>query len=269
MILKDDRLANDILIASNFISIALCAILIWVLVYFVLKERKSQRHIAQAREQLRAYALEAKDRAIIDERNRISRRIYDSVGHTLTAQSIQLNNAIAFWQSDPDKAYGFSIESIKLVTTALKEIRYSVAILSSDPLEGKKIKAAIGSLLQEFSQRTKIISHYVTYDFDYPFSERVKTNIYRIVREALNNIAEHSKATEVRVNLQTSFQYLKVSITDNGRGFNPERNTTGMGIREMQERVAALSGSLMISSSIGEGCTITINIPCQRLSQSK
>ena len=95
MILKDDRLANDILIASNFILIALCAILIWVLVYLVLKEHKSQQQLAIVREQLRQYALEAKDRAIIDERNRISRRIYDSVAHTLTAQSIQLDNAIA------------------------------------------------------------------------------------------------------------------------------------------------------------------------------
>ena len=130
---------------------------------------------------------------------------------------------------------------------------------------GKELKAAIGSLLQEFFQRTKILPHYTTSDFDYPFSNRIKTNIHRIVQEALTNIAEHSEATKVTVKLQAFPQYLEVTIADNGKGFNLEQNTTGMGIQGMRERVATLSGSLIISSSISQGCTLTINIPHQHL----
>ena len=108
----------------------------------LLREYKSQQQLAKAREQLRQYALKAEDRATVHERNRIAREIHDSVGHVLTAQAIQLSNAIAFWQSDPPKAHQFLIESRESVRTALKDIRHSVSTLRSDPLQGKKLEKA-------------------------------------------------------------------------------------------------------------------------------
>ena len=126
------------------VETTLCIILIWVLVNFVLREHNSQKQLARARQQLREYALKAEDRATVNERNRIAREIHDSLGHALTAQSIQLNNAIAFWESEPDKAYSFLRESKNLVATALKEIRYSVAALRSDPLQNKSLGTAVG-----------------------------------------------------------------------------------------------------------------------------
>ena len=121
-------------------------ILFWVLTDVLLREYKSQQQLAKAREQLRQYALKAEDRATVHERNRIAREIHDSVGHVLTAQAIQLSNAIAFWQSDPPKAHQFLIESRESVRTALKDIRHSVSTLRSDPLQGKKLEKAIAWL---------------------------------------------------------------------------------------------------------------------------
>ena len=245
---------------SNIVEASLCMALICVIVNVVLKEHKSQQQLAIAREQLRAYALEAEDRATVHERNRIAREIHDSVGHVLTAQTIQLNNAIAFWQVDPNKAHQFIIESKELVATALKEIRHSINTLRSDPIEGKNLEKAIALLFQEFFSRTQIKPDY-TIALDNLFTEEIKLTIYRIIQESLTNIAKHSQATSVKVELQDSLDYLYLSIEDNGKGFNPKQNTTGFGIQGMKERITAVNGNFKISSSMNSGCTVHLKIP--------
>ncbi len=242
----------------------LLIVFIGILVNTLLREYKSQQQLAIAREQLRQYALKAEDRARVHERNRIAREIHDSVGHVLTAQTIQLNNAIAFWQADPEKAYQFLTESKELVATALKEIRHSINTLRSDPLEGQNLEQAIALLFQEFSSRTRIFPDY-TIALNHVLSEEIKLTVYRIVQEALSNIAKHSEAESVKVNLQTFPEHLYLSVEDNGKGFNLEQNTTGFGLQGMQERVLALNGNIQISSNLNSGCTITITIPYQSL----
>ena len=239
---------------------ALLIAFICILVNALLREHKSQKQLAQAREKLRQYALQAEDRATVQERNRIAREIHDSVGHALTAQTIQLNNIIAFWQVDPDKAYQFVLETKQLAATALQEIRYSVSTLRSDPLEGKNLDSAIALLFQEFSNRTQIVPDY-TVALNHDITEEIKLTVYRIVQEALTNIAKHSKAQNVKVNLQTFPEHLHLSIKDDGKGFNPELNTTGFGLQGMQERITSLNGKFEIYSKLNSGCKIAIYIP--------
>ena len=259
---------KSLAITSNLFTLCLCSAVVFMLVNALLREYESRQKLAVAHQKLREYAMLVEERATLDERNRIAREIHDSVGHALTAQTIQLNNAIAFWQKDPKKAYQFLTESKELVTTALKDIRLSVATLRTDPLEGKSLESAINLLIQDFSYRTKIIPRYNN-SLTYPLSKEVKLNIYRIVQEALTNIAKHSDATEVIVDLQTLPKYLHLLIEDNGKGFNPQLNTTGFGLQGIRERVAALGGYLKISSqydqyklvSSDRGCTMIIKIP--------
>jgi signal transduction histidine kinase len=239
---------------------------ICILVNALLKEYQSQQQLAQAREQLRQYAIQAEDRAAVNERNRIAREIHDSVGHALTAQTIQLNNAIAFWQSQPDKAYQFLTEAKELVTTALKEIRYSINTLRSNPLEGKSLEDAIALLFQEFSSRTKIIPDY-TLILNHSLNKEIKLTVYRIIQEALTNIVKHSQAEAVKVELQTFPEYLSLLIEDNGKGFNPQLNTTGFGLQGMRERVMALKGNIQISSGLQRGSTIIITIPFNKVTK--
>ncbi len=236
---------------------------ICILVNALLKEYQSQQQLAQAREQLRQYAIQAEDRAAVNERNRIAREIHDSIGHALTAQTIQLNNAIAFWQSQPDKAYQFLVESQELVRKALKDIRHSVSTLRSDPLEGKSLEAAIALLFQEFSSRTKIIPDH-TIALNHSLTEEIKLTVYRTIQEALTNIVKHSEAQAVKVELQTFPDHLYLLIQDNGKGFNPNQNTTGFGLQGMRERVLALEGKIEIDSDFNCGCNITIHIPFNR-----
>jgi signal transduction histidine kinase len=259
MTLEEFNIMNNITNISFLFSFGLCSAVIFILVNALLRECESRQQLALAHHKLREYAMLAEYKATLDERNRIAREIHDSLGHTLTAQSIQLNNAIAFWQSKPTKAYDFLTESKELVSTALKEIRHSVTTLRADPLQGKSLESEIALLFQEFSARTKIIPDY-TFALNHSLSEETKLTVYRIIQEALTNIVKHSKATKVKVKLQTFSDHLYLSIKDNGKGFNPKQNITGFGLQGMRERVIASKGKIKISSNLQRGCTIKINI---------
>jgi signal transduction histidine kinase len=254
-------------IISYILMFGLCSTVVLILVNAMLRECESRQKLdiahqklGMAHQKLREYAMLAEDRAILDERNRIAREIHDSLGHALTAQSIQLDNAIAFWQLEPSKAYDFLKEAKILVTTALREIRYSVAAMRADPLQDKDLATAINLLCQEFAQRNSVVPQ-CRVSLTYPLSNEVKTTLYRIVQEALTNISKHSEATEVMVELQTLPEHLCLLIKDNGTGFDPLQNITGFGLQGMRERVTALTGCLQMSSDFGRGCTIIINIP--------
>ncbi|MDJ0592203.1 MAG: sensor histidine kinase [Pleurocapsa sp. MO_226.B13] len=238
---------------SNLFLITFCSAILLMMVDALLKEYES-------RQKLREYTFLIEDRATLAERNRIAREIHDSVGHILTALNIQLDSAIAFWQSQPDEAWDFLNEAKELATQTLDEIRYSVATLRNDPIEKKSIKSTIDLLVKEFAQRTSI-SPQCEISLTYPLSQKLKITLYRILQEALTNIAKHSEARAVRIKLKSSSQHLHLLIEDNGKGFDPQQNTTGFGLQGMRERVTAMGGNLQISSSIDRGCSITIYIP--------
>jgi signal transduction histidine kinase len=258
------QVIKNIEIVSALFLFGLCVACISIMIKALQREYDSRQKLALAHEKLREYALIAEDKATLAERNRIAREIHDSLGHALTAQSIQLDNAIAFWQSEPTKAYSFLTEAKTLVTTALREIRYSVATMRVDPLQEQNLEVAINLLFKKFSQRTSIVPQYHI-SLTYPLSKEVKITLYRIVQEALTNISKHSEATEVIVELQAFPEHLSLLIQDNGKGFDPQQNTTGFGFQGMRERVTALTGYLQISSDFDRGCRITINIPRKQL----
>lgn len=241
----------------------LVLIFVLMLVNALLSERQSWQKLTLAHNQLRQYALRIEDQATLQERNHIAREIHDSLGHALTAQSIQLENALLFCHSNPDKTQAFVSEAKQLAAVALKEIRQSISTLRSDPLQGKNLESALASLIKDFGSRTNItldsticLTHLVTAE--------VKTAIYRIVQEALTNISKHSHATQVTLKLQTTPEYLHLLIKDNGRGFNPEQNTTGFGLQGMRERTVALGGNFRLASEIGMGCRVTVDIPLEK-----
>jgi len=265
--LEQYQVMKNTSIISYIVMFGFCSIVVLLLVNALIREHDSRQKLSTAHQQLgtanqklREYAMLAEDRATLDERNRIAREIHDSFGHALTAQSIQLDNAIAFWQLEPTKAYNFLTEAKTLVTTALREIRYSVAAMRADPLQDKDLATAINLLCQEFSQRSSVVPQRRV-SLTYSLSNEVKTTLYRIIQEALTNISKHSEATEIMVELQTLPEYLFLLIKDNGTGFDPQQNITGFGLQGMRERVTAQKGCLQMSSDFGRGCTITINIP--------
>jgi signal transduction histidine kinase len=242
---------------NSGLMFGLVLVFVLLLINALLAERQSREKLTNAHQKLREYALRIEDQATLQERNRIAREIHDSLGHSLTAQSIQLENALMFLQSNLEKAKTFLVEAKQLGSNALKEVRVSVATLRSDPLYGKSLESALTVLLVNFQRRTGITPNCI-FNLSLSLPAEICTASYRIVQEALTNIAKHSAATHVKINIQATVSLLSLEIYDNGKGFNPHQNTTGFGIQGMKERTLALGGQFYIDSKPGEGCCITV-----------
>ncbi len=246
---------------NTTILFCLISLFVFLLVNALVSEYRSRKKLGLVNQQLREYALLIEDRAMLQERNRIAREIHDSLGHSLTAQNIQLANALLYLRSDLDRTETFLAEAKKLSSHALQDVRHSVATLRSDPLQGKSLSLAIAELVAAVQYRTEIIYHCETDIPERLLSNEITSTVYRIVQEALTNTIKHSQATEVKVSLQLVANELEVKVKDNGIGFNPKENTTGFGLQGMRERTTALRGKFNLVSIPGKGCQITATIP--------
>ncbi|NEQ30737.1 MAG: sensor histidine kinase [Leptolyngbya sp. SIO4C5] len=233
-----------------------------LLVGAVIAESRSRQQLSEANHRLRQYALLIENQATLQERNRIAREIHDSVGHSLVAQSIQLENVAMLLPQKTGPLADHLDKSRQLGREALQHVRQSVATLRHHPLQGKALAVAIASLLQEF-QHNCAIPVEAKVQIEVEPSPEVATALYRIVQEALTNISKHSQADRVQLSLCDRPGDLKLDIEDNGQGFDPSQNTTGFGLQSMRERTTALGGSFYLHSQPEQGCQIQVVMPRQ------
>jgi len=248
---------------GSAVSFGLTVIFAFPLMVALLSERQSRARLAIAHRQLRQYALLIEDQATLQERNRIAREIHDALGHTLTAQSIQLENALLFLPIDRSRAEIFLAAAKQLGATALQEVRQSITALRANPLEDQSLETAIDQLVQEFHQTTGV-SPACSISLTQSLPLDSSTAVYRILQEALTNIYKHSGATQVTIRLDER-NAIYLNVTDNGKGFDPACNTTGFGLQGMHERAVALGGQFALISQPGAGCQIFVTLPLPKL----
>jgi len=251
---------------SNILMFSLTLVFALLLINALLSERQSRsqleiahQELAETHAQLRQYSLRIEDQATLQERNRIVREIHDGLGHTLAAQTIQINNALLYWQSDLTQAITFLKQAKQLGSEAFLEVRKSISLLRSNPLQGESLESALNKLLKDFQATIGIT---VTSDINRSLllPPEVSTALFRIAQESLTNISKHAQATILTVTLKQT-NVIHLSIEDNGVGFDPAQNTTGFGLQGMQERTHALGGQFEVHSHSGNGCTILVSLP--------
>lgn len=251
---------------SNILLFSLTLVFALLLINALISERQSREQLELTHEeleatyaQLRQYAVRIEDQATLQERNRIAREIHDGLGHTLAAQTIQINNAILYWQSNPAQAVTFLKQAKQLGSEAFLEVRKSVSMLRSNPLQGQELEIALKKILTNFEQTTGIavISNF---QLSIGLPPEVNTTLFRIVQESLTNISKHAEATTVTLKLRQT-NLIQLSIEDNGKGFHPTQNTTGFGLQGMRERAIALGGQFTLESRPGNGCRIFVALP--------
>jgi signal transduction histidine kinase len=259
-VLQSFDLSMSMLKLNSTLSLGMALFFVLLLINALLEERQSRAKLVEVLDQLRQYSLRIEDQSALQERNRIAREIHDSLGHTLTAQSIQIDSALLLQQSDSEESRVFLQEAKQLCKQALQEVRQSVATLRTDPRQGKSLDSIATKLIREFRTTTAIEPTCVI-RLAHPIPTEIVSALYRVLQEALTNITRHSRATTVLLQLFTEDRTLYLYIHDNGKGFDPEQNSTGFGLQGMRERIMALGGQFKLSSRIGEGCRISVKVP--------
>lgn len=245
---------------NSAILFGLVLAFVLLLVGALLAEQESRRQLIQAHERLRGYALRVEDQATLQERNRIAREMHDSVGHALTAQSIQLENVALKLQTDPDRAAHHLQQAREMGKEAMKNVRQTVATLRQGPLQNQPLETALQQLLTDFTAHTQApIQAQITSVS--PLPTDVAIALYRITQEALTNITKHAQAQRIQVQLERQGMQIQLAIADNGRGFDLGQNTTGFGLQSMRDRAEALGGHLHIQTAPGQGCQIHVVMP--------
>ncbi len=259
-VLQSFDLSVSVLKLNAALSFGMALFFVLLLINALLEEHQSKAKLVEVLDQLRQYSLRIEDQSALQERNRIAREIHDSLGHTLTAQSIQIDSALLLQHSNSEESRFFLQEAKQLCKQALQEVRQSVATLRTDPRQGKSLDSIATNLIREF-QVTTAIEPTCVIRLSHPIPTEVVSALYRVLQEALTNITRHSRATNVLLQLFTEDRILHLYIHDNGKGFDPDQNSTGFGLQGMRERIIALGGQFNLSSQLGEGCQISVKIP--------
>jgi signal transduction histidine kinase len=204
---------------------------------------------------------QAEATAAAAERNRLARELHDAVSQTLFSASMIADVLPRLWERDPDEALR-RLEMLRRLTRgAMAEMRTLLVELRPSAL----LEADLGELLLQLGQA---VSGRAAIEIDFkteaieaapaPLPE-VKVALYRIAQEALNNVVKHAQADRATVDLRATAKGLRLSIRDDGYGFDLEEIPQGhFGLGNMRERAEAIGAALEIESQPGRGTQVVV-----------
>jgi PAS domain S-box-containing protein len=197
-----------------------------------------------------------------EEKRAIARELHDDMGASLTALNMHL--AILFQQIPSEPGMAERIVQIKALLGSITATKRRIQNgLRPDKLDIFGIKTALTDQAMDFENYTGVSCAVSLPDEEVKYSTQVETSLFRMVQEALNNIAKHAQASHVDIILDDDGENIYLTIRDNGVGIQPEARPEGPthGLRGMRERAAYLGGSIAIESKPGAGTRICITLP--------
>jgi signal transduction histidine kinase len=198
------------------------------------------------------------------ERRTISRELHDEVGQSLGLLLVDAGRLSNQLGSDDQKGQEL-VRNIKSVAErTVQTVRNMALLLRPSMLDDLGLLPAVEWYAREISRRGEIEVEVRAGEMSENLPDALKLCVYRIVQEALNNAQRHAHAKNAVVELNQTRDAIRVRITDDGTGFDPNR-TRGMGLLGMEERVKRLGGIVEIESRPGAGTTIRSELPLARV----
>jgi PAS domain S-box-containing protein len=199
-----------------------------------------------------------------EERTRIARELHDELGQALTALRIDLR-----WLSGKSGSLGEpAAERVAAALGVVEQSIVSLRRISEDlrpaMLDSLGLAAAVEHHLTKFSERTGVIGELRMNREEFELEDRVATTVFRVVQEALTNVARHAGASQVAVAIEETDESIGLTVHDNGRGFAAAHGRKTFGLLGMRERIAMLGGHLEIDSQPGRGTRIVARIPLRK-----
>lgn len=196
-----------------------------------------------------------------EERRRVARDLHDQVGQTLTAISLSLE-ALRLKSTSSTPIAPELAQAQSLLAQLGREIHAVAVRLRPTALDDLGLSIALTQLVTHWAAQTNLQIDIEVGGLGPRLHSDVETALYRVVQEALTNMARYAGASRASVVLSSHDGQLSAVVEDNGRGFEPARVAHGrLGILGMHERVAQLGGTLEIESKLGGGTTVFARVP--------
>jgi signal transduction histidine kinase len=198
------------------------------------------------------------------ERQRWARELHDDTLQSLSALRVGLSTAKRSGKPETlEQAVASAIDHLEEGITNLRALITDLRPASLDELGAAAAIQALGERAERLGIDVDVSIEMASEQTRHV--PEIETAMYRIVQEALTNAAKHGHAKRAVVEVHEDDMDVRVSIRDDGTGFDPSEHTDGFGILGMHERVHLLDGTLRIDSSPGQGTTIEVSFPIQRL----
>lgn len=213
---------------------------------------------------------QARQAAILEERNRIARDIHDTLAQGFTGVVLNLEAASRALKKDNDEAVLEHIEHARsLAQAGLAEARLSVRALRPEALQQADLGNALQALLRRAEASGTLRTRYETEGEPFPLPGEVESELLRIAQEGVTNILKHAGAQQVELKLALGPDAISLLLADDGAGFDPRVHHDGFGLLGMRERAERIGGRLLVTSRPGQGTRVETVIPRSALNGVK
>ncbi|MEI8165635.1 MAG: sensor histidine kinase [Chloroflexales bacterium] len=226
--------------------------------------KQQQASLAQANAKLTVYAATLEELTISRERNRMARELHDTLAHTLSALSVQLEAVKAYWDVDPATAQPMLDTALTATRSGLHETRRALKALRASPLEAMGVALALRQIATETATRANLRLKLAVPERLPALAPAVEQCLYRVAQEATANVAYHANAQTLTVQLRCDGG-VTLRVGDDGCGFDPQQAEAAghFGLAGMRERAQLVGGELTVISQPGHGTTIQLTIASQ------
>jgi two-component system sensor histidine kinase UhpB len=246
----------------------------WVGINLDITERvRAEEELQHSREQLRVYAHKLVEE-VENERRSIARELHDEAGQSLTALMIVLG----MLEKEARRSAEQLVESIRQAKQITDDVAAGLHDLSRNlrpaNLDRLGLVAALRQHIRAFQEQTGVEVSFTPVHFDDGYERlpgEIETTVYRIVQEALTNVARHARARQAAVILKRKGQRMVAIIEDDGTGFDVSEalDRGRLGLVGMRERAELMGGRFTISSTLGQGTTVFVEIPIGQASDEE
>ncbi len=202
--------------------------------------------------------------AVLAERNRIAREIHDNLAQELLGISVQLE-LVARVMPAAEAARSHLDRARSLVRSSIAEVRRSVWDLRSQSLDHNDLPSALAEMTRRLTAESAVQTQFEVRGAFRPLAPHVENNLLRIGQEAINNAVRHARAETVLVNLAFDAESVRLSVQDDGLGFDPrsrdDSSTGHFGLVGMRERADEMGGAFTIKSGAGQGTEVCVTVP--------
>jgi len=233
---------------------SIIAVLMLIVILVIIRTR-SRNKLQREREHQNYLRLQTIVKTQEDVQQRIARDLHDGLVQVLGAAKMSLQSV------GPDSDRSLLQKHIRSASDIMDEAVTEARSISHQILPYSLLKDGLIAALEELFARSL-----ASFDFDHDgdqlhVNEQTAINIYRIAQELVNNVQKHAESAHVSVSLKASRPQLKFIFSDNGKGYDITKSTTGAGLSNMATRTGLLGGTIEVRSVIGKGTTTELTVP--------
>jgi signal transduction histidine kinase len=224
-------------------------------------QRRQAAELDKRNRKLAEYASMTEQLAVTQERNRLARELHDTLAHSLSAVAVQIEAAQALSEIDAAAEHKMLEQALQTTRSGLTDARRSLHALRASPLQDLGLSLAVRHLAESAAARAglKLDLHIGSHLGN--LTPAIEQCLYRVAQEALTNVARHANAASVQVNLARENGHVRLTVRDDGRGFDTAAVAdTRYGLKGLRERAETVGGALVVESEKDKGTKVALTV---------